>query len=443
MSNLFRNAAIAVGAIVILACGGGGGGGVSGSQTPEQLTQGGLDQVNRLLADQDPVTVATLSSANQKFSQARNQAPQLRGANAGYCITAVALEAQRMIDLLGISINRSPGELSRFQSRINHARFGLMAVLTPEFTREDAIPIPSVAQFSALKAGSAHVMKPNSVLDYPEDPTYQEVYTRLVQTDAVLQNVVNVLQNEDRLPSDAEPLELTDPRDPLKKVKLGLVEMRTLRTAVIALRSAIALVLAYDLGFDPAVYAYNGVFRQVHAGKLDGRAITPNEYLPGGNFGNLHADGRARIANFRTFLVQAIDSSLTATAAYRLRSGTGWAINPGDVTAEDLTEFESRANEVRGYATQPTVIDIQGFSTTLDVVAFVADPPASLKALLPPIRVQAGEFSMQAMYQGTELPDRSFGGLFTPSLPSEQFGSSVFVPLDVSVSRLLSDLLRG
>lgn len=443
-TQFIRPTVAIVGIATVLACGGGGGGTSSGGGlTAVEHLNRGLTAMNRMLADTDPVNTSTLAGAQSSFGQARQLDPQLRNANAGYAILTVALEVQRALDLFGISVVRSPENEATLTRKLKAAHFGLLGRVVPDVRPEDVQPIGSDGKWRILPSVAAGLASRRPG-DYPVDPTYAQIRARLLQTEAQLLAVQAVLEDESKLPNDANPMVVTDPRNPAKTVKLGLVEIRALRSAVIALRSALNLVLAYNGDFDVAAYPYNQPFATVFAGSLDGRNIPTSAYLPLSPFGTLYADGKSRLAAFRTLVQAALTSGDQTGAAYRARTGSGFAVNPGDVVEADLQKYESDAELVRDYLAGPVSTSVSGFTTNVDVPRFVANPPTDLKALAPPI--QAMESSAwpdryTARFLGSALPDRTFGGLFRPQLPAANLGNETSFSSGTSVATVLGRLL--
>ena len=276
---------------------------------------------------------------------------------------------------------------------------------------------PVVTDFLPTHLVAAHAISKKAL-------TSAQAQTAITDLDASLVKVEGALAVAAADPNYTYTL--ADPSQPSSTaatVKVGSAEIQVLAAAVSAVRSLTNLSLAYNA--DPGTFDFNAVIPQ---SAFSGGTLPAAHYLPASPFLTLNPDGTTRMAAVGSELNNVAVQGVAAIEAVKTRNSNGYLLNPGTlVSTGQLTSAETQIKSVQAYLTGTQTITLtmngQTFPTQIALSAFIAHPPADLKALLPALQVSAdGTYVTRAAF-----PDTTFGGLFPGGLPIDQ-GAAAATP---------------
>ena len=206
------------------------------------------------------------------------------------------------------------------------------------------------------------------------------------------------------------------PTNPAATVKIGSAEIQILVAVVAAVRSLTNVGLSYNA--DPGSFDFNA---QVPASVFAQSSISPAQYVTTGTFLTLMPDGAARLTNVKNELNVVANSGIAAIEAVKNRNNAGFLINPGTVVSTaQLNTAESQIQAAQAYLAGPQNVTLrvnhQSVTVPVNISAFLNNPPADLKALLPTLPVQT-DSNGNAFLTDTGFPDPTFAGIFPNGIP--------------------------
>ena len=393
-------------ALALAGCGGSHHGGSSPSAS--QSYASGVKSLGSAFTGSGDRT-ASLKSAQSAFDRAYAKNPSDPRNAMGYALSTAALDATALSDAL----------TSKSTARRLSAFGGLGARLGAKGTNLAAL-LPALAARPASRAdGDA-----------------------LASLQADLRKIVDRLTTARVDALETNPVILSTDEEDGVAVKIGTVEGYALRSAAEAALGLVDGALAYhtDEGsYDPDAAFLTRFATQAAAGT----AITPAQYLPGGDYGTPTAQAGTLLADLKVEWTGTADDGATALARLDARTGTGWLTDLSPLSDDDKASLSSSLALLKASLAGPTSVPVvlpDGTATTLTVnlAAVLASPPADVRAFYPTIRPVPtppspdNTTTLLNLVSGS-VADPTIGGLVPGGLPTPiLYGRTLNVDADTT-----------
>lgn len=393
-----------IGLLALFVVGCGGKAEISGLTSPQVNFEQGkqsLDQALQTPPAGDPTNA--LLDAVYKIDTAYKQEPTPEKAVAVSVVTTLKIENE-VSKLFAGSLTRNTdksvnlvAQLGRNLAPWKGKQIGLGSVHNP------------IAYLSSL-VGS---YEPSRA--YPNDPTPEQIRSAFVAMETDLRRVVERLSDENIAGLDQAPFVFDDPTtdDSSKKIRFGKGEALVMRANAQAFLGVIDLSLSWDFGWKEE-FDFSQSLSSAFSNHVSNRTVLPRtNLLPGAPFGQVFAGSNARLVQFKSDWEKvAVDAkaALNSISSRPADANVQWLSASIGYTSQELAAYDENANKL-GAAMSGRVVTVVGETqTTMDVPAFVANPPA-LTTILPDSGCleQGSQYCFEPV-AGTY--DRTVGGLY-------------------------------
>ena len=412
---------------VLTGCGGGGNGKslIVGPSSSDQLqavsgVQAGQAQLNALLSADTPPSQADLNAAAQTFAAAYAQDPQNNEAAMGLALSSVAAAAQKVSDAADavdvVALNPAGRGASQKPAAASAAR-ALAHLVSPwKMGRVDGKSVGRLAALSAQmplllgqsrRSGRAQAENEALVQSLSELKATLARAIPLIKPGANQADFAFALVDYQTGTDAARIMDAADATVFLASVQMG--------------HGALNAALAYDL--NAQAFDFNEKIGDRFIQKQAGDTVSPDEYLPPAPFLTLTPTGKADFAQAKKDLESGADSAGTALHRLQARSANGTlhlldAADANLLTAADYAQARSAVAAFELALSFP--VPVPGSDGLgLNLAAWFANPPTSLRPFLPTYRVKADSGFTYLDADASSFADLSFGGLISGINPDD------------------------
>jgi hypothetical protein len=395
--------AVTLSLFVLAGCGGG-----SDSSPASGLAPGGLSRLDpaasaarvtagqaalgELFRSEQVPTLSQMSGMRNTFAEAYRLDNTNQQAAFGLAVTTVAARTQQAVYTLAIS-GRSRAETERLVAQT-------MAGFLPWQTK-------SVRADFGANTVKAVVSAPFAV--------QKQMHGRQVNSAKLKSELQGILESLNtaiplmELSAAASDFGFALNYEPTEAMVIDQADAKTLLAGMYAARAALSVALAYEV--NPSSFDLSQTVSATLPPLANGARVSPDQYFPPAPFGNLASDGKSRFTQAKADLALAADMARSATTTFATRPvATGHLINSNGL---DLGTLTAGADAFKAALTNPYPLPD---GTVVNLGAWFAHPPTSLRALLPTYTyvVENAEMGTGEAYfvaNPSDYPDPTFGGL--------------------------------
>ena len=418
-------ALVSLGGGVLTGCGGGGSKAnpVVGLSSSDQLqavsgVQAGQAQLNALLSADTPPSQADLNAAAQTFAAAYAQDPQNNEAAMGLALSSVAAAAQKVSDAADsvdvVALN--PSGRGASQKPAASAARALAHLVSP--WKMGKIDGKSVGRLAAMSAQLPLLLAQarRSGRAQAEEALVQS----LLELKATLARAIPLIKPGANQADFA--FALIDYQTGTDAARIMDAADATVFLASVQMgHGALNAALAYDL--NAGAFDFNEKIGDRFIQKQAGDTVFPDEYLPPAPFLTLTPTGKADFAQAKKDLENGADSA--GTALHRLQArpanGTLHLLDAADANLLTAADYAEARSAVAAFELALSVpIQVPGSDgLVLNLGAWFANPPASLRPFLPTYLVKEDSGFTYLDSDASSFADLSFGGLISGINPDD------------------------